>query len=289
MDAKNKKNGFLWLSVFGLIAVLVISGCTENPPGGVETKELSGALTVSGSTTVLPIAQQAADAFMDKYSEVNIQVSGGGSGVGVQSAGTKTADIGLSSRELKDSEKKDYPDLVSYPIAKDGIAIIVNPKNTLSSLTEDQIKKIYEGTYTNWKDLGGNDREIVVVSRDTASGTREFFLEHIMKKGNLTKKALEKNANGAVQQTVAQTPGAIGYVGLGYIDATVKAIKIDKNGVLTEPTVKNILDGKYPISRDLYMITNGPAAGLEKEFIDFIISDEGQKIVEKERFVPLLA
>lgn len=295
-EEKNKKNGLLWLGILGLIAMVVISGCTEqkketppvvNPSGGGGTQELSGKLTITGSTTVLPLAQQEATAFMDKHTKVNIEISGGGSSVGVQAAGKKTADIGMSSREIKDSEKKDYPDIVQYTVAKDGIAMIVHPENTVSSLTEDQIKKIYNGTYTNWKELGGKDQGIVVVSRDTASGTRQYFLEYIMKNGNFTKTALEKNSNGAVQQTIAQTPGAIGYVGLGFIDKTVKAIKIDKNGVLIEPSVKTVLDGTYPVSRDLYMLTNGQASGLAKEYLDYIKSSEGQKIVEKEGFVPL--
>jgi phosphate transport system substrate-binding protein len=300
METKNGKtgigSGILVLGILGVfIVATLIGGCIggeKAPDNKSPVSEPSkgggsvGSLTISGSTTVLPVAQKAADEFMDKNSNVNVQVSAGGSSVGVEAVGTGTADIGMSSRDLKAEEKAKYPDLVEHVIAKDGIAIIVHPSNTVSSLTPEQVKKIYEGTFTNWNELGGDDKKIVVVSRDSASGTREFFWEHVMKKGNFTKTALEKNSNGAIQQTISQTPGAIGYVGLGYLE-NVKAVKIDKDGVLIEPTVRNVLDNKYPISRGLYMLTNGPATGTAKEYIDFILSAEGQKLVEQEGFVPL--
>jgi phosphate transport system substrate-binding protein len=279
-------NGILVLGVLGVfIVATLIGGCIggEKAP---DNKSPVSSLIISGSTTVLPVAQKAADEFMAKNSNVNVQVSAGGSSVGVEAVGTGTADIGMSSRDLKAEEKAKYPDLVKHVIAKDGIVMIVHPSNKVSSLTEEQIKKIYEGTFTNWKELGGDDKKIVVVSRDSASGTREFFLEYVMKKGNFTKTALEKNSNGAIQQTISQTPGAIGYVGLGFLEG-VKALKIDKDGQLIEPTVRNVLDNKYPISRELYMFTKGPATGTAKEYLDFILSDEGQKLVEQEGFVPL--
>jgi len=287
---KNKKtgikSGILVLGIVGVfVAAAMIGGCIggEKTPGN---ESQSNSLTISGSTTVLPAAQKAADAFMDKNPNINVQVNAGGSSVGVQAVGMGTADIGMSSRDLKDEEKAKYPDLMQHIIAKDGIAIIVHSSNPVSSLTEEQVRKIYEGTYTNWNELGGNDREIVVVSRDTASGTREFFWEHIMKKGDFTKTALEKSSNGAIQQTISQTPGAIGYVGLGYLK-NVKAVKIDKDGELVEPTVENVLNDKYPISRGLNMFTKGPASGIAKEYLDFIMSAEGQEIVEEEGFVPV--
>jgi len=275
-----------------IAAAVLISGCIGGnggtEPGGGTGTELTGSLTVTGSTTVLPIAQQAADAFMDKHPKVNIQVSGGGSGVGVQAIGTNTADIGMASRELKDEEKTSYPNLVQHVVAGDGIAIIADKNNPVSFLTEEQIKKMYKGEITNWKELGGNDQEIVVVNRDSASGTREFFHEHVMKKEDFTKTALEKNSNGAVKTTVQGTPGAIGYVGLGYVNSDIKAIKIKTpDGYLAEPTVANVLNNKYPIARNLNMFTDGQPTGLAKEYLDFIKSGEGQKIVEDEGFVPV--
>lgn len=291
---KNKgvKIGEIFGIVVLMVALVLIGGCIggnngTTKPSGSEGTELTGSLTITGSTTVLPIAQQAADVFMNKHSKVNIQVSGGGSSVGIQAVVTNTADIGMASRELKDKEKTSYPNLVLHVIASDGIAIIVHESNTVSELTGEQIRKIYKGEITNWKEVGGTDKSIVVVNRDSASGTREFFHEQVMKKENFTKTALEKNSNGAIKTTVQGTPGAIGYVSIGYVDAKVKALKVSVGGNFEEPTVQNVLDGKYPIARNLNMFTNGEATGLAKEYLDFIKSAEGQKLVEDEGFVPV--
>ncbi|NTW92022.1 MAG: phosphate ABC transporter substrate-binding protein [Methanoregulaceae archaeon] len=273
-------------AILGLAAVLIIAvlaaGCTQQPGDGQKTT-----LKVTGSTTVLPIAQAAADAYMDDHPMTDIQVAGGGSSVGVQSVGEGTADIGMSSRELKAEEKTRYPDLQSTVVASDGIAIIVNKANTVSGLTLVQLRGIYNGTITNWKAVGGPDQVIVVVGRDSASGTREFFWESVMKKENFTATQLEKNSNGAIRQTIVQTPGAIGYVGLGYIDAEVRAVPIMVNGTPVDATVATVLSGKYPISRPLLMITQGPPSGVARSYLDFILSPAGQKIVTGEGFVPV--
>lgn len=283
-------------AIFGIVVLMVasvlIGGCIDGSngttkPGGSERTELTGSLTITGSTTVLPIAQQSADAFMKKHPKVNIQISSGGSSVGIQAVGTNIADIGMASRELKDKEKTSHPNLVQHVIASDGIAIIVHESNPVSELTVEQIKKIYKGEITNWKEVGGTDKPIVVVNRDSASGTREFFHEHVMKKGNFTKTALEKNSNGAIKTTVQGTPGAIGYVSIGHVDAKVKAIRVSVGGNFEEPTAQNVLNGKYPIARNLNMFTNGEPTGHVKEYLDFIKSAEGQKIVEDEGFVPV--
>ena len=280
MDVKTKKIAFGVVGVIGMIIIATaLSGCLE---GGEKQT-----ITIRGSTTVLPIAQKAAEAYMDKHPNVDIRVSGGGSSVGIQSVGEGIADIGTASRDLKDEEKSRYPNLKPIVIAKDGIAIIVHPDNPVTSLTLEQIRGIYNGTYTNWREVSGPDEEIVVINRDSASGTREFFWKHVMQKDDFVATALEKNSNGAVKQTVSQTPNAIGYVGLGYVDNSVKAVKIKKDGMEIEPTVENVLNGEYPISRSLYMITNGEPKGIAKDFIDFVLSEEGQRIVEEEGFVPV--
>jgi phosphate transport system substrate-binding protein len=286
----------------GLAAVLVIAmlfaGCVQQPGGDQPTPTQPGSqpttppatisvLKLSGSTTVLPIAQKAADAYMADHAMTDIQIASGGSSVGVQAIGEKTVDIGMSSRDLKAEEKTKYPDLVETIIANDGIAIIVNPANTVSGLTLDQIKAIYNGSVTNWKTVGGPDQTIVVVGRDSASGTREFFSESVMKKTNYTSTMLEKNSNGAVKQTITQTPGAIGYVGIGYVDKDVKAVPVIVNGTPVQATIGTVIGKTYPISRPLLMITQGPPAGLAKSYIDFILSPAGQKIVTEEGFVPL--
>ena len=259
-----------------------------NTPLATQSAAGSKTIKVSGSTTVLPIAQNAADAFLTANPGTNIQVSGGGSGVGVQQIGDKLVDIGMSSRDLTKDELTKYPSFVITPVALDGIAVIVNSQNNpVNSLTIAQVRDIYSGKVTNWKDVGGKDMTIVVIGRDSASGTRTFFTDTVMNKTNYVKTQFEKNSNGAIQQSVAQTPGAIGYVGLGYIDPTVKALKISVNGTLVEPSVKTVLDKSYPISRSLLMITNGQPTGLVKDYIDYILSPEGQKLVTKEGFVPI--
>ena len=268
------------ISILGIVVIATMFGIwfktarTEN-------------ITIRGSTTVLPIAQKVAEVYMEDHPNVFISVSGGGSSVGIQSVGEGIAEIGMASRDLKDEEKSRYPNLKPIVIAKDAITIIVHPDNPITTLTLEQIRGIYNGTYTNWKEVGGPDQEIVVINRDSASGTREFFWEHVMHKDDFVATAIEKNSNGAVKQTVSQTPNAIGYVGLGYLDSSVKAIKIKMNGAEIEPTVANVLNGKYPIARSLYMITNGEPKGLVKDFIAFVLSEEGQRIVEEEGFVPI--
>jgi phosphate transport system substrate-binding protein len=292
MADMKRTSGFFTIGLaFVLVIALIASGCTQAPSGSTPGPERTGAgvhtLKVTGSTTVLPIAQAAGEVYMDTHAEADIQVSGGGSSVGVQAVGEGTADIGMSSRDLKSEEKTRYPGLVTTVIGNDGIAMIVHPSNTVSSLTPEQVKKIYLGNYTNWKELGGSDSTIVVIGRDSASGTREFFTEKVMEKADTIPGMLEKNSNGAVKQTVAQTPGAIGYVGLGYLDNDVKALGLNVNGEVIAPTVSNVLDGKYPVSRPLLMLTKGEPQGLAQNYIDFILSKDGQAIVINEGYVPL--
>ncbi|MGD9937615.1 MAG: phosphate ABC transporter substrate-binding protein [Methanoregulaceae archaeon] len=247
----------------------------------------SGKISVTGSTTVLPIAQKLAERFMELNKNADVQISGGGSGVGVQSAGEKTAEIGMSSRELKDAEKTKFGSLKAIPMASDGIVMIVHPTNDVTKLSVEQIKSIYTGKTVNWKDVGAKAQPIVVIGRDSASGTREFFTEKVMGKDATTKAMLEKNSNGAIQSSIGPNPGAIGYVGLGYVDATVKPLSLTVNGTDVEPTIENVIKGTYPLARNLYYVTNGDATGLAKDFIDFTLSPEGQKIVEEEGFVSI--
>jgi phosphate transport system substrate-binding protein len=252
-------------------------------------------IRISGSTTVLPLAQKAAEAYMAAHPDADIQVSGGGSGVGVQQIGEKTVDIGMSSRELKPTEATKYPTLVRHVVAKDGIAIIVNPANEISVIQVSNVRDIYTGTITRWSQvLGANvpdtNQQIVVVGRDSASGTREFFDKEaagVLQGAAPTKTMLEKNSNGALSQTITQTPGAIGYVSIGYITADVKAVPIWYNdpGKAVAPTKETVRSGAYPIQRELFMFTNGQPTGLTADFLAFIASPEGQAIVESEGFV----
>jgi len=250
-------------------------------------------IKISGSTTVLPIVQKAADEYMASHPDADIQVSGGGSGVGIQAIGAKTVDIGMSSREVTTAEMAKYPAFVVTTVAQDGIAVVVNPANEIQYITLDQIKDIYLGKITKWTQITGanvpgTNNQIVIIGRDSASGTRAYFDESVLLKTTPTKTMLEKNSNGAVLQTIAQTPGSIGYVSIGFVSRDVKALPIWYNfDKIVAPTIGNVKSKSYPVSRDLYVITNGQPAGLAGDFITYLLSPEGQKIVADEGYVTL--
>ncbi len=262
--------------------ILSDNGFVPVSGSSTSTGDVSGTISLAGSTTVLPVAQAVAEVYMKNHANADIQISGGGSGVGVTTVSSGTADIGMLSRDLKSSEKEGH-NFKEYIIGRDGIAIIAHPSNSVSALTLAQVKDIYQGKITNWKEVGGSDTTIVLVGRDSASGTREFFTEFVLNKEDAAKTMQELNSNGAVQQSVAQTPGAIGYVSLEYVDNTVKAFTID--GV--KPSVATVIDGTYTINRPLLMITDGEPTGLAKSYLDFILSAEGQKILSDNGFVPV--
>jgi phosphate transport system substrate-binding protein len=243
-------------------------------------------LTIQGSTTVLPIAQAAAEAFMDNNPQADITVRGGGSGTGIAALIDGATDIADASRPMKDKEIKTAREKgvnpVANVVARDGIAVIVHPDNPMSKITEEDLKKIYTGEITRWDTFGGSGT-IVVVSRDASSGTFETFNELALDNAKLTDAALMLASNLEVARTVAQTPDAIGYVGLGYLSGDVKAIKV--NDIMpSETTVRN---ETYPLARPLFMYTNGTPSGLAKSFIDFVMSQEGQEIVKEAGFVPV--
>ncbi len=250
-------------------------------------------IKISGSTTVLPIVQKAADQYMATHPDADIQIAGGGSGVGIQAIGAKTVDIGMTSREVTKDEMTKYPSFLVTSVAQDGIAVIVNPSNTIQYITLDQIRNIYLGKITKWSEITGanvpgTNNQIVSVGRDSASGTRTYFDETVLLKATPVNKMLEKNSNGAVAQTIAQTPGAIGYVSIGFLSPDVKALPIWYNAnKIIAPTIGTVKDKTYPVSRDLYVITNGQPTGLAGDFIRYILSPDGQKIVADEGYVTL--
>jgi len=230
---------------------------------------------------------------MKLHPEANIQISGGGSGVGVQAIGAKTVDIGMSSRDVTKAELAKYPGFNIVTVAHDGIAVIVNPQNTIRYITLDQVNQIYTGKITKWTQITGaevpnTNNQIVLIGRDSSSGTRTYFDETVLKSATPAKTMLEQNSNGAVAQSVAQTPGAIGYVSIGFLSPDVKALPIWYNAdKIITPSISTVKDKTYPVSRDLYMITNGQPTGLTKDYIDFILSADGQKIVADQGYVPL--
>ncbi|MBF0532080.1 MAG: phosphate ABC transporter substrate-binding protein [Candidatus Omnitrophica bacterium] len=244
-------------------------------------------LVITGSTTVLPIAQKAAEVFMQKNSGADITVRGGGSGVGIAALIDGTCDIANSSRPIKDAELDkavtNGRDPKATVVAMDGIAVIVNPANGISGLTKKQVKDIYTGKISNWSEVGGTGGKIVVISRDTSSGTFEAFGTLVLNNEKVRTDALMQASNQAIATTVAQTPDGIGYVGLGFLSSSVKALGID--GVM--PNKETVLSNKYSIGRPLFMYTNGAPKGLAKEYLDFVASPAGQKIVDEEGFVVL--
>ena len=244
-------------------------------------------IIIKGSTTVLPIAQIAAEVFMNRNPDVDISVQGGGSGVGIASIIDGTCDIADSSRPIKGKELKKAKikgiNLKANVIAIDGIAVIVHLSNKVNGISKNKIKDIYTGKISNWAELGGANKKIVVVSRDTASGTFEAFNKLVLDEEKVRPDALMQTSNQAVATVVARTPGAIGYVGLGYLSAKVKAIAID--GVA--PSKEAVRSGKYPLARSLFMYTNEEPEGLVKDFINFILSEEGQKLVEEAGYIGL--
>lgn len=270
--------------------VTTITQITTSAPVSTGQKQT---IKISGSTTVLPIVQKAADQYMKAHLNADIQISGGGSGVGIQQIGARTVDIGMTSREVTKDEVAKYPNFVVTTVAQDGIAIVVNPANTISYITLDQARDIYLGKITKWTEITGanvpnTNNQIVVIGRDSASGTRTYFDETILAKATPVKTMLEKNSNGAVLQTIAQTPGAIGYISIGFVSKDVKALPIWYNAnKIIDPSLDNVKTKTYPVSRDLYVITNGQPSGLAGDFIKYILSPEGQKIVTDEGYVPL--
>ncbi len=261
-----------FISMVFLILFFGVNGFCEN-------------IVVEGSTTLLPILQRAAEDYLDAYSDANVSIRGGGSGVGINALISGTCDIASSSRLIKDSESKlaaaKNVNPNPYIVARDGIVVIIHTKNVKKNFTKQEIKDIYTGKTTNWSQLGGKDSKIVVISRDSASGTFECFSELALDKELVRKDALLQASNQAITNIVSKNEGAIGYIGIGYVNKFVKTVTIDN----IAPTKQNILESKYPYSRPLLLYTNNAAKGEVQKFIDFLLSKDGQKIVEDEGFI----
>ncbi|HEY5467784.1 MAG TPA: phosphate ABC transporter substrate-binding protein [Coriobacteriia bacterium] len=261
-----------------LAGLLALSGCAAS------TTASTTQLTVTGSTTLLPIAEVSAEDFMAANSGTRVLVSGVGSSAGIESVTNGTCDIGTSSRELKPAELS--LGLVDTPVARDAIAVIVNPGNPVTSLNTSQVADIFSGKVRNWKEVGGPDLEIGLVNRDEASGTRQAFLELVMKGRDFDPTAAVLPGTGQVRSVVAQSRIAVGYISLGFVDSSVKAIVID--GVA--PTPATVADKSYPVSRVLHFLTKGEPQGLAKQFIDYVLSPTIQdSVVPDAGFLPMSA
>ncbi|MDC0611941.1 phosphate ABC transporter substrate-binding protein [Vibrio sp.] len=265
-------------------AVALISALSVNVASAKET------ISAVGSSSVTPLMEVFAETYMKTDSNVFIEVQGPGSSAGVKAAKNGSADLGMSSRELKSSEKE--PTLVEEVIARDGIAVVVNPKNGVKGLTSEQVASIYKGDITNWKDVGGNDKPIVAITRDTASGTRGAFEDilSLKKEINGTKvsaisqRAQVANGNGGLKTMVASNPYAIGYISLGSVDSSVHPLSID--GV--EPSVDNVKNGSYKVARPfLVLYKEGKPSAETQKFLDWMLTADAQKIVSEKGYISI--
>jgi len=285
------------LAIAMLAGTVALAGCTAEEettteePAVEETVELEGSITVQGSDTLLNVATAWSDAFMDANPGVDISVQGGGSGTGIAALLNGTADFANASREIKDEELAEAETLgvdpVEHKVAIDGIAVVVNPANGVEALTMEQLGQIFRGEITNWKDVGGADKQIVLLSRDSSSGTYEYFKEEVVaaedENAEYAASAKLLPSNQAIADEVAANEAGIGYIGLGYLTDAVSVVAID--GV--KASVETATDGSYPISRFLYMYSNGEVDGVMQAYLDWILGPEGQQLVEDEGFVPL--
>ena len=249
-------------------------------------------VVVKGSDTVLPLTQKEAETYMKKNAGKSITVVGGGSGVGIAALVDNSTDIAMSSRKIKMDERIKLQDagraFKEVIIANDALSVIVNPTNKVSKLTRQQIEGIYTGKIKNWKEVGGDDLTIVVYSRETSSGTYEFFKDHVMNRKNYASSVLNMPATGAIIQSVSQTKGAIGYVGLAYMNKEVKDIAVSYDGkTFVNASLENAMNKSYPIVRPLYYYYPSSKEALVKPFIDFVLSTEGQKVVDVVGYIPL--
>ena len=245
-------------------------------------KDLEGKLDIAGGTAHIPVMTQAARDIMTFNPKIRITVAGGGSGVGVKQVGEGLAQIGNTGRPLKASEIEKFG-LVSFPFAIDGVALAVHPSNPVKALTKEQVVAIYTGKVTDWKELGGEPGAIDVYGREDGSGTRETFQGKLMGKVDQSPSVNTVNSNGAMKTAIAQDARAIGYVGIGHLDASIAGVAIDGH----VPSQENAAKGEYPVVRDLFMNTKGEPTGLTAAFVDYIYSEPGAKIIEKSGYIPL--
>lgn len=280
-----------------MVIMLILTGCSGNATTPTNpttiapttsatiptTSAFSGTITESGSTTVQPLAEKLAGAFMTANPKVKVTIQGGGTGVGIKAANDGTVDIGAASRELT----KDDPVLNKILLARDGIAIIVNPANPVTGLTKTQVRDIFAGNITNWKEVGGLDKEIHVAAREEGSGTRTAFQDLVMGKDangnaiNISKKAILQSSSGAIMQVIKGDPQAISFDSFGYVDTSVKALSIDNIAASAD----NAKNGTYPVVRPLYFLTKNQPAGLVKAFTDYCQSASAQQIITQEGYI----
>lgn len=252
----------------------------------------ANAQRIKGSDTVLPIAQQTAEQFMKQHPDGRVTVTGGGTGVGISALMDNTTDIAMASRPIKFSEKMKIKEageeVEEVIVAYDALAVVVHPSNPVKQLTRKQLEDIFRGKITNWKQVGGEDQKIVVYSRETSSGTYEFFKESVLKNKNYMAGSLSMPATGAIIQSVSQTKGAIGYVGLAYVSPRIKTLSVSYNDThYATPSVENATNKSYPIVRPLYYYYSVKNKNQVDPLLQFILSPQGQDIIKKNGYIPV--
>jgi phosphate transport system substrate-binding protein len=289
------------ITVF-ILLLLTLTGCGSSKATSAKTNLPTSSETIEnkGSDTIVNLALAWAEKYQELHPEVRLSVTGGGSGTGIAALINGTVDIANASRKIKTEEIKaaeaNGSDPVEFVIARDAIAVIVNPENPVDRLTLKQISDIYSGVINNWSEVGGEDRPIVRLSRETNSGTHVYFLEEVLRLGEKDNKTLFSMdtllmpSSEGIGAEIRQNPNAIGYDGLGYVTEDMKVIAIAKedNGEYILPSAETVNNSKYPIARDLYMYTNGEPTGIIKVYLDWIMSTEAQTIVTELGFVPIV-
>lgn len=252
----------------------------------------SASQRIKGSDTVLPLTQKWAETFMHEHPNTSVTVTGGGSGVGISAIMEGTTDIAMSSRRIKFGEKmklkQNSTEVNEVIVAYDALAVIVNPSNPVNNLTREELEAIFRGKITNWEEVGGPDAKIIVYSRETSSGTYEFFKESVLENKNYTNNILSMPATGAIIQSIRQTKGAIGYVGMAYLNPFVKAINVSYDGGrnYVHPSIENARAKKYPIVRPLYYYYNKKDEEKVRPYIQFITSEKAENISLELGFIP---
>jgi len=276
--------------------IVVLFSCRPGRPGGEpEAEGFVGEIQVKGSDTLLLLAQRWAEEFMAVNPEAVVQVTGGGSGVGIAALIDGTTDVANSSREVKDEEVEECEangvDVLEFTVAMDGISVIINSDNPVESLTLAQIKDIYTGRTKNWSELGGPDATIVCYGRQSSSGTYVYFKEHVLEGEDYRTDTQELAGNSVLCDSVARDVGGIAYVGVGYAeqrdDVKVLGVIAEEGADPVKPTNETVANGTYPISRYLYNYTNGKPESVTKAYLEFALSGVGQKIVEEVEYVAL--
>jgi phosphate transport system substrate-binding protein len=283
-----------------ILLLILLTGCrpSSTSPGSTSHTTKSETIENKGSDTIVNLALAWAETYQTIHPEVRISVTGGGSGTGIAALINGTVDIANASRQIKPEEieaaRANGSDPVEFVIARDAIAVIVNPENPIDQLTIQQISDIYSGKINNWLEIGGEDRPIVRLSRETNSGTHVYFLEQVLRMGDKENKTLFSTdtllmpSSEGIGAEIRQNPNAIGYDGLGYVTEHMKVIAVRENpeGGFILPSAETVNNGQYPIARDLYMYTNGEPTGIIKTYLEWILSPEAQTIVTELGFVP---